>query len=92
MGGEGMPKRVATRTLRHACPCRRFLDRALDDRFIDVMPPLLSGLGIRPTVFLRKDPLPAPISRGVGIFAVQSVGHLDPPTPCRGTLESQQRY
>ena len=40
---------------------------------MNVMPPLFTSFFVFPPVILRKNPLPAPFRRGIGIFAVE--GH-----------------
>jgi len=53
---------------------QRAVNRLLDDRFVNVMPPLFAGLCVPPAILLRENPLPAPLFPRVGIFTVQGVG------------------
>lgn len=91
MGGEGMPEGVAGRTLYQTGPRHRRTHRLLYKRLIDVMPPLFAGLGGAPSVFLGKDPLPAPFLRGIGILAVECIGHRHT-APSVGQVHFMNRF
>ena len=56
----------------------RFFHSPLKDCFVYVMTSFLSGFGVLPTFFLGKYPLPAPLSRSIGIFAVQGIMQQQP--------------
>ena len=71
VGSEGVAEGVAADALGDAGLAYGVLDRPLQERFVEVVAPLLAGLGVCPSVLLGKDPLPAPFGRGVGIFAVE---------------------
>ena len=53
-----MAEGVAACALGEAGPRDRFLDGALDERFVDVVPPFLPGLGVAPTPLLRTPAAP----------------------------------
>ena len=55
MSCEGMPKRLVSRALGQPRPRHRLLNRALDDRPVDVVVSLLASPMVNPT-FLRKYP------------------------------------
>jgi len=72
MCSERMPEGMASGPFVKSGLFRRLGDRLLDDRFVDMVPSFLAGLVVPPPILLRKDPLPAPVDRGVGVFAVDS--------------------
>jgi hypothetical protein len=71
---EGMTECVAGGSLGQAGPFHRAVDRLLDDRFVNVMAFFFARLWVLPTVFLRKDPLPAPLLGSVRVFTVEGGG------------------
>lgn len=77
MRGEGVPEGVAAGMLNYPGLADRFLDGPLKNRLMNVMPSLFTGLLVPPAVFLWEDPLPAPVSGGIGILALLGVGHLN---------------
>jgi len=76
-----MAERVTGGTFGNPGAGHRLLDCPLDNRFIDVMPSLLTGIPVPPSTFLRENPLPAPISRRVGILSRECVWHEYPAIP-----------
>jgi hypothetical protein len=79
MGCEGVPEGVAADVFDDSGFSHCFLHCSLEDRFVNVMSPLLAGLRVFPAVFLREDPLPAPFSGSVRVFAVEGVRKPDAP-------------
>ena len=79
--GERMPECVAPGMLDHTGPADSILDSPLQNRLVNVMPSFFARLRIFPPGFLRKDPLPAPVLRRVGILAVQGVRQEDTTPP-----------
>ena len=71
MRGKSMPKSVAANMLYHPGRPGCFLDCALKNRFMYMMPSFFAGSRVLPPVLLREDPLPAPVFRRVGVFAIQ---------------------
>lgn len=61
--GERMPECVAPGMLDHTGPADSLLDGLLQNRLVNMMPAFLSSLGVPPSMFLGKDPLPAPVFR-----------------------------
>lgn len=72
---EGVRECMTTNMLDH----RRLADGLhhgpLKNGLMDVVPPLLPCSCVLPSVLLREYPLPAPVGGGVGVLAVQGVGH-----------------
>ena len=64
------------------------LDRSLENGFMSMMTALLTGLCVFPSVFLGKDPMPAPVGGSVGILAIKSIGHENPPPDNKRTWAS----
>ena len=81
-----MPERVTRRPLCHAGPRDCLLHRTLDDRLIQMMPALRTGLPVDLLALLREDPLPAPLRRSIRVFARQSIWHLDAAVSVRQVL------
>ena len=79
--GEGMAERVASRPGSQAGLDHSVADGSLDERFVNVVAPLLAGLRTSPPMFLGEDPLPAPFTGRPGVLAVQRIGHLDTTQP-----------
>ncbi len=79
--GERMPKCVAPGMLDHTGPADGLLDGLLQNRLGNMMPAFFAGLGVPPSMFLGKDPLPAPVLWHVGILAVQGVGQENTAPP-----------
>lgn len=86
MRGEGVTKRMTRNALRQACFSNGLFDRPLNQRFIDVMTPLVSRLGVPPAALLRKDELPPPFPIGVRVLAGQRVRQLDAAISVRHVL------
>ena len=78
VGGEGMPEGVAAHAFGDACSAHSLFHCPPDDGLMDMMPSLLSRLRVLPAVGLEKDPLPAPLSRGVRVLAIEGVRQHDP--------------
>lgn len=71
MRRERVPQRVASRGLREAGFRPGVPERPLKDRFMKMVAPSLSCLGVGVVARRRKDPLPAPVLRSFGVFAGQ---------------------
>jgi hypothetical protein len=78
MSGEAVPKGVAGHVFGNTGLGHSFFYSPLEDRLVDMMAPLFLCFPIFSAAFLRKDPLPAPICGGVGVFSVKSIRHLNP--------------
>ena len=68
-----MSKCVAGGPLRELGLCHGVSDGFLYQGFVNMMATLFLGLAINPSVFLGKDPLPAPVFRRIGVLAVECV-------------------
>jgi hypothetical protein len=62
---------VAGRRLGDAAPADSLFHAALDGRFVQVVPPALTGLAIHVHAGCGKDPLPSPLPPGIGILALK---------------------
>lgn len=80
MRGERMAEGVAARPLAEPGLPYRSSYSLLHDGSINVIPSLLSCFGICPAALLWENPLPAFVARGIGVFAVHSIGHLHTPS------------
>ena len=83
--GERVPECVAAYVFRYPGPSHRLLHGSLQDRLVDVMPPLLAGLRVLPPLLLWEDPLPLPLNWSIGVLAIQRIGQLDT-TPTFGKI------
>ncbi len=72
---KGVMEGVATCVLDYSRIADCFLDCPLKNSLVDMVTPFFTGHGILSPVFLRKDPLPAPFLRRIGIFAVECAVH-----------------
>lgn len=72
MRGERMPEGVASRPLRQTCLRDGLPNGLLNERLVNMMPSLFTGLGVRPSVLLWEDPLPTPFGVGVAVLSVES--------------------
>ena len=81
MCDERMPECMATYVLHNYRLANSLLDCPLKNRLVKMMPAFFAGLGVPPAMFLRKDPLPAPVWRRIGVFPIESVRkwHSTPP-------------
>jgi hypothetical protein len=86
MCGERMPEGVAPDMLDHSGHPNGLLDCPLKHRLVKMMPAFFASLGVRPAMFLRKDPLPAPVLRRVGVFPIESVRQWHSAPPLRHVL------
>jgi len=62
MRGKGMTKGVAADMLDYPGLSNCFLDSPLENRFVNVVSPLLPGLGVLPPLLLGECPLPPPVA------------------------------
>ncbi len=74
--GERMPECVATHVLHNPRLADGLLDCSLQNRLVNVMPSFFARLRVVPPGFLRKDPLPAPVFRRVGVLPIEDVWEL----------------
>lgn len=79
MGRERVTERVARGSLGEALFDNGVSYGSLHQGFVDVMAALLFRPGIDPPLFLRKDPLPTPLGRGVGVLSLQGSRQVSPP-------------
>ena len=77
MGGERMAERMARGRLGEAGRTHRLLHGPLQDLLVQVMAPLLSGIGINGAMTGRKDILPAPLAASIRVFSGQRIGQRD---------------
>ena len=70
-------KGVAARRFSDAGFDAGVLESALEDGFVEMMPPPRSGEAVGIVAGGGKDPLPAPLLVGVGVFAAERVRQLD---------------
>src|SRR5712692_7009387 len=78
MGGEGVAEGVATYALGDARAECGSPDRALQDRFVEVMATALVGQSVGVDAGCRKDPLPGPFASGIGVLPREGARQLDP--------------
>jgi len=78
MGGEGVAEGVATYALGDARAECGSPDRALQDRFVEVMAAALVGQSAGVDAGCRKDPLPGPFSSGIGVLPREGARQFDP--------------
>ena len=64
VGGESVAKGVAVGRFADPGSSDRGANRPLNDRGVEMMPPLFTHLSIAPTRDLREHPLPNPFARG----------------------------
>ena len=64
VGCKAMAKGVASGRFADPCCSHRGANRPLNDRRVEMMPPLFTRLSITPTRDLREHPLPNPFARG----------------------------
>lgn len=81
-----MPERVAGGPLGEPGLCHSVSDGFLHQGFVNMMATLFLSLEIDPSVFLGKDPLPAPVLRRIGILTVECMWKLDTAPPIRYIL------
>ena len=81
MRGKRMTKRVTGSSFCQTSQHHGISDSLLHERFVNMMAALFLRLEIVPSVLLGKDPLPAPVLRGVGILPVKGIWklHTTPP-------------
>jgi hypothetical protein len=76
-----VPRCVTRRSLGQPCFRDRLLECLLQDGFINVMATLFACPVIYPATLLWKDPLPAPLTRSVGILPSSASGNGTRPQP-----------
>jgi hypothetical protein len=67
--GKRMAEGVTSNVFDDAGLANSLLHGPLEDGFVHVMAALFARTGVLPALLLRKDPLPAPVRWGVGVFA-----------------------
>src|SRR5207237_9248648 len=83
MGRKRMAQRVAAAGLRNACGTHRLLEDALDHGLVQVMSAALSGRQVLVIPRRWKNPLPPPLSAGIGILEIQGPWYFHPPRTIR---------
>src|SRR3989454_11676938 len=78
VGGERVPERMAGRLLREPCLQDSLADRALDDGFMQMVPPTLARGRVDVQARGREHPLPRPLAPGVRILPAERPRQLDP--------------
>ncbi|SRR6266536_275683 len=78
VGGKGVPKGVAAHALGDARAESGGPDRALQDRFVEVMAAAVAGQSVDVDARGRKDPLPGPFAPCVGVLPREGPRQLDP--------------
>ena len=86
MRGKRMTKRVTDRSFCQTSQHHGISDSLLHEKFVNMMAALFLRLEIMPSVLLRKDPLPAPVLRGVGILPVKGIWKLHTAPPISDIL------
>ena len=74
----GVAEGVAGGALGDALTAYRLLHRALQHGFVQVVAAALTGLAVQVRTGGGEDPLPDPLAAGVGVFAAEGPGQLDP--------------
>jgi hypothetical protein len=76
-----MTHAMAARRLRDTGQPDGHLERALDDRLVDVVTSPLAGAGHRVEPRTREHPLPRPLARCGGVLASECIGQCDAAPP-----------
>lgn len=78
VGGERVAQHVRRGVLHDTGSSRCFRDRALDHRFVEVVPSTLSGFRVQVGAGGREAPLPSPLPPCIGVLATERIGQLNP--------------
>ena len=78
MGGKGMPECITGSPLCQSRPWDRIWHGLLNQRFVHVMPTRFGGLTVLSAILFKKEPLPAPVLRGVALPALRGARHVHP--------------